>query len=71
MAAKANDTERKSFRVPEVGRRNGFSTAFVYKQIAQGALKARKAGAATIITVEDEAAWLDAMPSMCNEPHAA
>jgi hypothetical protein len=56
--------ERKSHRVPEVAKRHNFSPAFIYKEIAAGRLKARKAAGATIITIEDETAWLDAMPSV-------
>jgi excisionase family DNA binding protein len=56
--------ERKSFRVNEIAERHGLSVSFVYKLIAQGELTARKVGEATIITIEDEAAWLAAMPSM-------
>jgi hypothetical protein len=41
--------------------RHDLSVAFIYKEIAAGRLRARKAGSATIVTHEDEAAWLDAM----------
>jgi hypothetical protein len=58
--------ERKSWRLDEFAQRHGFSRAFIYKEIGRGSLPARKAGAATIITDEDEAAWLTAMPSACN-----
>jgi hypothetical protein len=53
---------RKSFRVAELAKRHSLSRAFIYKEIAAGRLRARKAGAATIVTEEDEAAWLTAMP---------
>jgi len=56
--------ERKSFRVGEFAKRHGLSTSFVYKLISQGDLNARKANEATIITTEDEAAWLASMPSL-------
>jgi hypothetical protein len=55
---------RRSYRVPEIAHRNGVSRAFVYKQIAEGRLRARKAGAATIVTDEDEAAWIGGMPDL-------
>jgi hypothetical protein len=64
-------TGRRSFRIPEIAQRNGFSDAFIWKEIAAGKLRARKAGRATIVTGEDEGAWLDAMPVMCSEPDAA
>ena len=54
--------ERKSFRIAELAKRHHLSPAFLYNEIAEGRLRARKAGAATIVTDEDEQAWLDAMP---------
>jgi excisionase family DNA binding protein len=64
-------TERKSFRVNEIAERHGLSVSFVYKLISQGDLNARKVGEATIVTLEDEAAWLAAMPSMPKAAAAA
>ena len=63
--------ERKSFRVPEFAERHSLSVSFVYKMIAAGQLNARKAGDATIITLEDEAAWLAAIPSVRGTSHEA
>jgi hypothetical protein len=57
--------ERTSWRIDEFARRHGFSRAFIYKEIGLARLP-RKAGAATIITDEDEATWLTAMPSARN-----
>jgi hypothetical protein len=54
--------ERKSWRPAAFAERHSISPAFVYKQIAEGKLKARKAGGATIITEKDEAEWLAQMP---------
>ena len=59
---------RKSFRLDEIAARNSFSTGFIYKQIGLGLLRARKAGSTTIVTAEDEAAWLEAMPCTLQEP---
>jgi hypothetical protein len=67
MTIRPEITGRRSFRIPEIARRNGFSNAFVYKEIAIGRLRARKAGRATIVTAEDEMAWLNAMPVMHSE----
>ena len=53
--------ERKSFRIAELAKRHHLSPAFLYNEINDGRLRARKAGAATIVTEEDEQAWLDAM----------
>jgi hypothetical protein len=53
---------RKSWRPAAFAERHSVSSAFVYKQITEGKLKARKAGNATIITDKDEAEWLANMP---------
>jgi hypothetical protein len=54
--------ERKSWRPGEFAKRHNLSPAFIYGEISAGRLRARKARAATLITEEDEQAWLDAMP---------
>jgi hypothetical protein len=59
---------RKSFRLNEIAARNSFSLGFIYKQINAGRLRVRKAGSATIVTAEDEVAWLEAMPSGLQQP---
>jgi hypothetical protein len=56
------DAVRKSFRIAELAQRHALSVAFIYNEIKAKRLRARKAGAATIVTDEDEAAWLAAMP---------
>jgi len=63
--------ERKSWRPAGFAQRHSVSTAFIYKEIAAGRLRARKANGATIITDEDERDWLDAMPSVNDGPKAA
>jgi len=55
---------RKSWRPSEFAKRHSLSPSFVYAEIAAKRLRARKAGAATIITEDDEAEWLDAMPTI-------
>jgi predicted site-specific integrase-resolvase len=54
--------DAKSYRPAQIAERNNVSRAFIYEEIRAGRLRARKAQAATIITTEDEQAWLDAMP---------
>jgi hypothetical protein len=54
--------ERKSWRPGEFAKRHNLSPAFIYGEINAGRLRARKARAATLITDEDEAAWLKNMP---------
>lgn len=56
--------ERKSWRPAGFAQRHSVSLAFIYKQIALGLLNARKAAGVTIITDQDEADWLAAMPSV-------
>jgi hypothetical protein len=55
---------KRSFRIDEFAHRNSISRAQVYIELKAGRLNARKVGSATLITVEDEEAWLRALPSM-------
>jgi hypothetical protein len=74
-AAKRSNAEiveaiaKRSFRIDEFSRRNSISRAQVYVELKEGRLRARKVGAATLITVEDETAWLNSLPAM--NPSAA
>jgi hypothetical protein len=61
---KVEQIERRSFRIHEIAGRNGLSIRKVYKEIEIGRLKASKAGDATIVTTEQEADWLAALPAM-------
>jgi excisionase family DNA binding protein len=45
-----------------VAKRHGVGIATIYREIAKGALRARKLGRRTLITRDDEAAWLANMP---------
>jgi hypothetical protein len=55
--------DRKSWRPTEFAERHSVSPSFIYGEIKAKRLKARKpAGGVTIITEDDEAAWLNAMP---------
>jgi hypothetical protein len=69
MKKSAKRTEPRPNSIQAVAREEGFSVSFLYKQIADGKLVARKAGARTIITPEDRAAWRESMPKI--EPRAA
>jgi hypothetical protein len=67
-------TEPPPNSIQAVAREEGFSVSFLYKQIAEGKLVARKAGARTIITREARAMWLESMPKISPrrprlEPH--
>lgn len=66
---KSNSVPRKSFQLVELAARNGVSVGFLYKEVAAGRLRVRKAGATSIVTVDDEAEWLAAMPALeCGRP---
>jgi excisionase family DNA binding protein len=57
-----DQAERRSYSVEEIAARNRLSRAFIYEQIKDRKLRARKAGARTRVTDDDETAWLNAMP---------
>jgi hypothetical protein len=60
---------KRAFRIEEFAHRNSISRAQVYIELKTGRLNARKVGSATLITIEDENAWLSALPAM--NPSAA
>ena len=55
---------KRAFRIEEFAHRNSISRAQVYIELKAGRLNARKVGSATLITTEDENAWLNALPTM-------
>ena len=55
---------KRAFRIDEFAARNSISRSQAYLEIKAGRLTARKVGSATLITTEDEDAWLRALPSM-------
>jgi excisionase family DNA binding protein len=55
--------EKQAFSPDEFARRNGLGRTFVYKEIREGRLDARKAGRRRIITRRAERAWQDSLPS--------
>ena len=55
---------KRAFRIEEFAHRNSISRAQVYIELKAGRLNARKVGCATLITIEDEDAWLSALPTM-------
>jgi hypothetical protein len=56
--------QKRAFRIDEFAHRNSISRAQVYIELKAGRLNARKVGSATLITIEDESAWLAALPAM-------
>jgi excisionase family DNA binding protein len=57
-----SNTHRKSYSPDEVGHRNGLGRTTVFAEIKAGRLRAKKVGKRTIITDEDEKAWLESLP---------
>jgi len=55
---------KRAFRIEEFAHRNSISRAQVYLELKAGRLYARKVGSATLITIEDESAWLASLPAM-------
>jgi hypothetical protein len=55
---------KRAFRIEEFAHRNSISRAQVYIELKTGRLNARKVGSATLITIEDESAWLASLPAM-------
>ena len=64
MEASAQTSTKRAFRIDEFAHRNSISRAQVYIELKAGRLNARKVGSATLITIEDESAWLSALPTM-------
>lgn len=63
MATPTTEAKR-SFRIDEFAARNSISRSQAYIEMREGRLNARKVGTATIITIEDENAWLASLPPM-------
>jgi hypothetical protein len=55
---------RAASSVDEFAERYGFCRAFVYELCKRGKLRLRKADGRTIITTDDERAWLDSLPAL-------
>jgi hypothetical protein len=55
--------DKRSLSVLEFSRINGWSVWFTYKLAREGKLRIRKAGRRSIITPEDAAACINALPA--------
>jgi hypothetical protein len=64
MDTSGQTVAKRAFRIEEFAHRNSISRAQVYIELKTGRLNARKVGSATLITIEDENAWLSALPTM-------
>jgi hypothetical protein len=56
------DANRESFSPDEIADRNGLGRTTVFAEIKARRLVARKVGKRTIITRDDERAWLESLP---------
>jgi excisionase family DNA binding protein len=53
--------------VDEAARRAGVGRGYLYQQISEGKLRARKAGRRTLIVLSDLAAWVEQLPTFATE----
>jgi excisionase family DNA binding protein len=63
------DHEKLAYTIKEFCTLAGVGRSFVYEQIAEGLLRAVKAGGRTLILREDAAAYFDALPAF--QAHSA
>lgn len=56
--------DRNGYGIAEVAERNNTSPSTIYREIKSGRLRARKLGSRTLITRDDEAAWLTGLPAV-------
>jgi excisionase family DNA binding protein len=59
--------DRIAYRIAEVCKMTGMGSTYVYNEIAEGRLKAVKAGRATLVTAQAVQDWMRSLPAM----HAA
>jgi excisionase family DNA binding protein len=57
------DASRESFSPDEIAQRNGLGRTTVFAEIKARRLIARKVGKRTVITRDDERAWLESLPT--------
>lgn len=57
-------TIKNGFSPKQFAERNGIGITKTYSEIKSGRLVARKCGTRTIITVDDERAWLQNLPKL-------
>ena len=63
-------SKRRSFTIDELSKRRKIGRTTIYAEINDGRLIARKIRGRTVITDEDEAAWLASLPKV-GDPKAA
>lgn len=57
-----SDANPRKSTLQAIADRHGLSYSTVYREARAGRLVARKCGERTLVTEQDEKAWLDAMP---------
>lgn len=62
----ANTNQKLAHSIPEVCELTGFGRTFVYSEIRDGHLKARKAGGRTVVLDPDLKGYLTNLPSLKN-----
>ena len=58
------DTDRLADTIPQACHRMCLSRSALYREIADGRLRAKKIRGRTIISRVDQASWLDSLPAM-------
>jgi hypothetical protein len=66
---KEHPTNPNSLSPRQFARRNGIGVTKTYQEIKTGRLVALKCGSRTIITVEEERAWLSRLPKLAGGGH--
>lgn len=61
---------QNSFSPRQFAKRNGIGLTKTYEEINAGRLIARKCGSRTIITVDEERAWLQSLPKISSKGHS-
>lgn len=62
-----HDQQKLAYTLKEFMALAGVGRSFVYDELAEGRLKAVKAGRKTLIRDEDARAWLGSLPTMKSE----
>jgi hypothetical protein len=62
------DKSRAAHSIPDAAKRCSVSVAFLYNEIAEKRLKAKKIGRRTVVLDGDLTAWLEARPAAFIKP---
>ena len=64
------EVSKRAFSIGEIATKSDVSPAFIYQQIAEKKLKARKIGRRTVVLDDDWQSWLKDMPEAVIKPRA-